>query len=122
MSESPIFVDDLYLLDNDVVNPEHLSKFRVFQNERPGDLAWIEKTLVREIERGRRNRFSSGCAVQLFRWYAPTDDNFDPDQDDYKINSNLSSYITRWFIKKHPRFAAFFKLKPLHGKKARKEL
>lgn len=82
-------------------------KFRHFIQKNPKIWRLFETFTFDRINRGH-DRYSADSIIHRIRWETPAKTN---ESDDFKINNNISSYMARHFIRKHPKYNKFFELR-----------
>jgi hypothetical protein len=80
-------------------------KFRSYLASNPKVWRLFETFTFDRINKGYL-QYSADSILHRIRWEAPVKTTYE-----YKINNNISSYMARHFIRKHPNHAGFFELR-----------
>ena len=82
-------------------------KFRRYLANNPKVWRLFETFTFDRINKGY-DQYSADSILHRIRWEAPVKS---ADEAEYKVNNNISSYMARHFIKKHPNHTGFFELR-----------
>ena len=88
-------------------NAMNQRKFRRYLKKNPEIWRLFETFTFDRIKKGH-SKYSADSILHRIRWEAPVKKTSD---SDYKINNNISSYMARHFIRKHPRHNSFFDIR-----------
>lgn len=82
-------------------------KFRRYLEKNPVVWRLFEAFTFDRINKGY-DKYSADSILHRIRWEAPVSNT---KSGEYKVNNNISSYMARHFIRKHPRHQKFFELR-----------
>lgn len=82
-------------------------KFRRYLEKNPVVWRLFEEFTFDRINKGYE-KYSADSILHRIRWEAPVKNS---KSGEYKVNNNISSYMARRFIRKHPNHENFFALR-----------
>jgi|SanBayMetagenome_1026888.scaffolds.fasta_scaffold36017_2 hypothetical protein len=82
-------------------------KFRRYLTKFPKVWKMFETFTFDRINKGH-SKYSADSILHRIRWESPVEKT---GGEEYKINNNISSYMARHFIRKHPKHKEFFELR-----------